>query len=74
MSLESEFTKVSNPGGSQISVGYGVAARSFDHHPIAKSEKTQNCNLYLNPLFFEGPFLNAISTFYHENCDSETTF
>ena len=34
-------------GGTQIWVGYRGAAQSFDHHPIAKPEKMQNCNLYL---------------------------
>ena len=32
-------------GGTQLWVGYGCAARSFDHHPITKPEKTQICNL-----------------------------
>ena len=34
-----------NRGGTQLWVGYGCAARSFDHHPITKPEKTQICNL-----------------------------
>ena len=33
------------PGGTQLWVRYGCAARSFDHHPITKPEKTQICNL-----------------------------
>ena len=32
-------------GGTQLWVGYGCAARSFNHHPITKPEKTQICNL-----------------------------
>ena len=32
-------------GGTQLWVGYRCAARSFDHHPITKPEKTQICNL-----------------------------
>ena len=53
------------PGGTQLWVGYRCAARSFDHHPITKPEKTQICNLYLNHLFLEGPFLKPNSTLYH---------
>ena len=34
---------------------YGHPAQSFDHHPIAKPEKMQNCSQYLNHLFFKGP-------------------
>ena len=33
------------PGGTQLWVGYGCAARSFDYHPITKPEKVQICNL-----------------------------
>ena len=40
------------PGGGRW-VGYGAAAQSFDHQPITKPEKTQNCNLYLNHFFFQ---------------------
>ena len=59
------------PGGTQLWVGYGCAARSFDdHHPITKPEKTQICNLYLNHLFLEGYFLKPSSTFYHVNWDT----
>ena len=57
-------------GGTQLRVGHGCAARSFDHHPITKPEKTQICNLCLNHLFLEGPFLKPISTFYHVNWDA----
>ena len=46
--------------------GYS-AARSFDHHPITKPEKTQIRDLCLNHLFREGPFFKPISTFYHLN-------
>ena len=54
-------------GGTQLWVGYGCTARSFDHHPITKPEKTQICNLCLNHLFLEGPCLKPVSTFYHLN-------
>ena len=39
------------PGGTQLWVGYGCAARSFDHHSIGltKPEKMQICNLCLKP-------------------------
>ena len=57
-------------GGTQLWVGYGCAARSFDHHPITKPEKTQICNLYQNHLFLEGPFLKPSSTFYYVNWDT----
>ena len=57
-------------GGTQLWVGYGCAARSFDHHPTTKPEKTQICNLYLNHLFLEGPFLKPSSTFYYVNWDT----
>ena len=50
-------------GGTQLWVGYRGAAQSFDHHPITKPEKTQNRNLYLNHLFFEGPSLNRSALF-----------
>ena len=62
------------PGGTQLWVEYGCAARSFDHHPITKPEKTQICNLYLNHLFLEGPFLKPISTFCHVNWDAKVLF
>ena len=54
-------------GGTQLWVGYGCAARSFDHHPITKPEKTQICYLYKNHSFLEGPFLKPISAFYNVN-------
>ena len=53
--------------GTQFWVGYECAARSFDHHPITKPEKTQIWDLCLNHLFREGPFFKPISTFYHVN-------
>ena len=58
-------------GGTQLWVGYGCAARSFDHHPITKPEKTQICYLYQNHSFFEGPFLKPISAFYNVNWDAK---
>ena len=61
------------PGSTQIWVGYGCAAQSFDHPPITKPEKVQICNLFLNHLFLEGPLFNMfkpISTFYHVNWDA----
>ena len=65
------FTLCCMPGGgTQLWVGYGCAARSFDHHPITKPEKMQICNLYPNLLFLEGPFFKQISTFYHVNWDA----
>ena len=57
-------------GGTQLRVGYGCAARSFDHHPITNPEKTQICYLYLNHSFLEGPFLKPISAFYNVNWDA----
>ena len=57
-------------GGTQLWVGYGCAARSFDHHPITKPEKTQICYLYKNHSFLEGPFLKPISAFYNVNWDA----
>ena len=57
-------------GGTQLWVGYGCAARSFDHHPITKPEKTQICYLYLNHSFLEGPFLKPISAFCNVNWDA----
>ena len=59
------LTSFNCQGGTQLWVGYGCAAQSFDHHPITKPEKTQICDLCLNHLFFEGPFFKLISTFYH---------
>ena len=50
-------------GGTQLWVGYGGAAQSFDHLPITKPEMPRNCNLYLNHLFSEGPFFIPIGTF-----------
>ena len=32
-------------GGTQLWVGHGCAARSFEHHPITKPEKARICNL-----------------------------
>ena len=60
------------PGGYSW-VGYGCAARSFDHHPITKPEKTQICYLCLKHLFLEGPFLKPM-TFYNVNWDAYSTF
>ena len=57
-------------GGTQLWVGYGCAARSFDHYPITKPEKTQICYLYLNHSFLEGPFLKPISAFHNVNWDA----
>ena len=57
-------------GGTQLWVGYGCAARSFDHHPITKPEKTQICYLYKNHSFLEGPFLKPISAFCNVNWDA----
>ena len=57
-------------GGTQLWVGYGCAARSFDHHPITKPEKTQICYLYQNHSFLGGPFLKPISAFYNVNWDA----
>ena len=54
-------------GSTQLWVGYGCAAQSFDHHPITKPEKTQICYLYQNHSFLEGPFLKPISAFYNVN-------
>ena len=38
-------------GGTQLWVGYGCAAQSFEHYPITKPEKTQICYLYQNHSF-----------------------
>ena len=65
-----EITNILPLGGTQLWVGYGCAARSFDHHPITKPEKAQIRNLCLNHLFLEGPFLKPISSFYHINWDA----
>ena len=51
-----------------------LKAWNFNHHPITKPEKMQNCSLYLNHLFFQGPFFKPISTFYQMNWDSEVHF
>ena len=48
-------------GGTQILVGYGCPARSFNHHPITKPERTKICNLCLNHMFLEGSFFKPIS-------------
>ena len=56
-------------GGTQLWVGYGCVARSFNH-PITKPEKMQICNLCLNHLLLEGPFFKPISAFYHVNWDA----
>ena len=69
-SLEKVYTGTHVPGGTQLWVGYGCAALSFDHHPVTKPEKTQICNLCLNHLFLEGPFFKPISTFYHVNVNA----
>ena len=61
-------------GGTQLWVGYGCAARSFDHHPITKPEKTQICYLYQNHSFLEGPFLKPISAFYNVKLGCISTF
>ena len=72
---------VNTPGGTQLCVGYGCAARSFDHHPITKPEKTQICNVCLKTFFLllllffvKGPFFKPISTFYHVNWDAYIHF
>ena len=57
-------------GGTQLWVGYGCAARSFDHNPISKPEKAQIRNLCPNHFFLEGPFLKPISSFDHVNWDA----
>ena len=54
----------------QIWVGYGCPAQSFDNHPIPKPEKMQICNLCLNHLFLQGPFLNQSALFYHVHRDA----
>ena len=46
-----ECQSIFTPGGTQLWVGYGCAARSFEHHPITKPEKTQICYLYQNHSF-----------------------
>ena len=46
--------------GTQMWVGYGCAAQSFEHHPTTKPEKAQNYNLCLNHLFLEGPLFKPI--------------
>ena len=43
--------------GTQLWVGYGCEARSFDHHPITKPEKT----LILQPMF--KPFVSSRALF-----------
>ena len=67
---KSFFPSNSRGGGTQLWVGYGCAARSFDHHPITKPEKTQICYLYQNLSFLEGPFLKPNSAFYNVNWDA----
>ena len=72
-------------GGTQLWVGYGCAARSFDHHPITKPEKTQICYLYKNHSFLEGALfktnqcflqckLGCISTFWQPIDKSKEKF
>ena len=50
-------------GVLKFELGTDVQARSFDHHPITKPEKTQICDLCLNHLFREGSYFKPISTF-----------
>ena len=61
-------------GGTQLWVGYGCAARSFDHHPITKPEKTQICYLYKNHSFLEGPFLKTNQCFLQCKLGCISTF
>ena len=61
-------------GGTQLWVGYGCAARSFDHHPITKPEKTQICYLYQNHSFLEGPFLKTNQCFLQCKLGCISTF
>ena len=39
-------------GGTQIWVGYGSPAQSFNHYPITKPEKTKICNLSSEPFSY----------------------
>ena len=58
-------------GVTQIWVGYGCPAWSFNHHPITKPEKMKICNLCLNHLFLKGPFFKKNNQyFYHVNWDA----
>ena len=61
-------------GGTQLWVGYGCAAQSFDHHPIAKPEKMQICKLCLNHLFCEGPFFKTNQYFLPCKLACKSTF
>ena len=61
-------------GGTQLWVGYGCAARSLDHHPIKKPEKTQICYLYQNHLFLEGPLFKTNQCFLQYKLGSISTF
>ena len=66
-------------GGTQLWVGYGCAARSFDHHPITKPVKTQICDLS-KPFvpgicFVNGPFLSqSVAYFLPCNLACMSTF
>ena len=51
------------PGGTQLWVGYGCAARSFDHHPITKPEKT-----HWNLLPISKPFVSWRALFKTNQC------
>ena len=63
-SIELSFLRFAKPpGGTQIWMGYGCPARTFDHYPITKPEEMQIYSLYLNQMFLEGPFSKPISTF-----------
>ena len=55
--IDSCYTFCGPTGGTQLWVGYRCTARSFNYHPITKPEKMQICDLFLNHLFCEGPFL-----------------
>ena len=69
------FHWFTTPGGTQLWVGYGCAARSFDHHPITKPEKTANLQPITKPFaswrtlfktnqYFLPYKLGCISTFW----------
>ena len=75
ISAHPPYFEVKNPrGGTQLWVGYGCAARSFEHHPITKPEKMQICYLYQNHSFLRALLktnhcflqckLGCISTFW----------
>ena len=55
-------------GGTQLWVGYGCAARSFEHHPITKPEKTQICYLY------QKPFVSLRALFKTNQCFLQCKF